>query len=119
MRAGFYIRTLAMAAIASFGVYGASAQQPTQDTFVAQGRVFAEKNCGRCHALGDIDPSPHPKAPPFRRVAERYPSENLAEALAEGIVAGHPDMPVFVLRPDEIEKFLAFLDSLGPKTGER
>ena len=60
------------------------------------------------------DASPHPKAPPFRVVVERYPSENLAEALAEGIVSGHPDMPVFVLKPEEIEAFLAYLDSLGP-----
>ena len=86
-----------------------------QDAFVAQGRSFAEKNCSRCHAIGETDPSLHPQAPPFRRVVERYPSEHLAEALAEGIVSGHPDMPVFVLRPDEIEAFLACLDSLGPK----
>ena len=84
-----------------------------QDKFVAQGRAFAEQKCGRCHALGENDVSPHPQAPPFRLVVERYPSENLAEALAEGIVSGHPDMPVFVLKPHEIEAFLAYIDSLG------
>jgi cytochrome c len=81
---------------------------------VEKGRAFATANCARCHAIGMDDASPHPKAPPFRVVVERYPSENLAEALAEGIVSGHPDMPVFVLKPDEIEAFLAYLDSLGP-----
>jgi mono/diheme cytochrome c family protein len=83
---------------------------------VEKGRAFATENCARCHAVGMADASPHPKAPPFRVVVERYPSENLAEALAEGIVSGHPDMPVFVLKPDEIEAFLAYLDSLGPST---
>lgn len=92
----------------------ASARAETQADFVAAGLALAKANCGRCHALGLDDASPHKDAPPFRLVAERYPSENLAEALAEGIVSGHPDMPVYVFRPDEIEAFLAYLDSLGP-----
>ena len=37
---------------------------------------------------------------------------DLAEALAEGIVSGHPDMPVFVFTPPQIEAFLAYLNSL-------
>lgn len=90
----------------------------TQADFVAAGLALAKANCGRCHALGLTDESPHKDAPPFRLVAERYPSENLAEALAEGIVSGHPDMPVYVFRPDEIEAFLAYLDSLGPEQSE-
>ncbi|MGD9783376.1 MAG: cytochrome c [Hyphomicrobiaceae bacterium] len=78
------------------------------------GRVLAEENCKRCHAITMDDTSTHPQAPPFRDVVQRYPSENLAEALAEGIVSGHPDMPVFTFEPDEIEGFIAYLDSLGP-----
>lgn len=101
-----------MAAIA------APARAETQADFVAAGLALAQANCGRCHALGMTDESPHKDAPPFRLVAERYPSENLAEALAEGIVSGHPDMPVYVFRPDEIEAFLAYLDSLGPDEPE-
>jgi hypothetical protein len=45
-------------------------------------------------------------------VVQRYPIENLAEALAEGIVSGHPDMPVIVFEPADIEAFLAYLDHL-------
>lgn len=90
-----------------------TAQAGEQEGFIAEGRAFAQKHCGRCHAVGARDVSPHLQAPPFRLVAERYPSEHLAEALAEGIISGHPDMPVFVLRPEEIEAFLAYLDSLG------
>jgi len=83
-----------------------------QEDQVQRGLKYAQEHCGRCHALGNHDVSPHPKAPPFRVVVDRFPSENLAEALAEGIVSGHADMPVFVLQPDEIEAFLAYLDSL-------
>ncbi len=78
------------------------------------GRAIVKEKCARCHATGLDDKSPHEKAPPFRDVATRYPSENLAEALAEGIVSGHPDMPVFIFEPEEIEGFIAYLDSLGP-----
>jgi mono/diheme cytochrome c family protein len=86
-----------------------------QDAFIAEGRAFVEKHCGRCHATGIGDPSPHAQAPPFRLVVERYPSEHLAE----GIVTGHRDMPVFELQPHEIEAFLAYLDSLGPQETRR
>lgn len=76
------------------------------------GRAIARENCARCHAIGMDDTSAHKKAPPFRDVVERYPSEDLAEALAEGIVSGHPDMPVFIFQPPQIEGFIAYLDSL-------
>lgn len=84
-----------------------------QQQRVAEGRAMVKEHCARCHAIGLDDKSPHEKAPPFRAVVERYPSENLAEALAEGIVAGHPDMPVWVMTPVQIEGFLAYLDSFA------
>lgn len=90
----------------------AAAAEDLQQQRVEEGRALVNANCARCHATGMDDQSPHAKAPPFRLVVERYPSENLAEALAEGIVAGHPDMPVWVLKPEQIEAFLAYLDSL-------
>ncbi len=110
------LAVLLMAGCVSGWLAGGSpavAQSREQDAFVAKGQKLAAERCGRCHAVTETDHSAHPKAPPFRLVVERYPSENLAEALAEGIVAGHPDMPVIVLQPDEIEAFLAYLDSLG------
>jgi len=36
----------------------------------------------------------------------------LEEALAEGIFTGHPAMPEFVLEPEHIGDFIAFLKSL-------
>lgn len=103
---------LAGAAAVTLAVSAQAADE--QAELVAKGREMVEANCKRCHALGMDDKSPHANAPPFRLVAERYPSENLAEALAEGIVAGHPDMPVFVMKPEQIEAFLAYLNSLTP-----
>ena len=64
---------------------------------VNKGEVLVRENCSRCHAIGKEGDSPHPPAPPFRTLSSKYPVENLAESLGEGIVSGHPDMPIFVL----------------------
>ena len=90
----------------------AMAADSDQEAAVARGLAIAKSKCARCHATGLDDVSSHEKAPPFREVVEIYPSEHLAEALAEGIVSGHPDMPVFVFTTDEIEGFLAYLNGL-------
>jgi len=63
-----------------------------------------------CHAM--TQPSPFAGAPPFRTLHERYPVDTLQEALAEGIVTGHPDMPEFRFDPNQIGDFLAFLKTL-------
>jgi cytochrome c len=81
---------------------------------VAKGRSLVEANCSRCHAIGKDDTSHHPEAPPFRVVVTRYPPDNIAEALAEGIVSGHPDMPEFVFQPTEIGAIIAYLNTLAP-----
>jgi cytochrome c len=77
-----------------------------------RGRQFAESNCGRCHAIGQAGDSALPKAPPFRTLHQRYPVEDLAEALAEGIRTAHREMPEFELDQDQIDDFLAYLKSL-------
>jgi mono/diheme cytochrome c family protein len=45
--------------------------------------------------------------------------ESLAEALAEGIVTGHPTMPEFALDPAQVNDFVAYLKSLEPRRGQR
>ena len=42
----------------------------------------------------------------------RYPVENLAEALGEGIVTGHQNMPEFRLDPGQVGDFIDFLKTL-------
>lgn len=76
------------------------------------GRAALESRCSRCHAIGREGKSTHPEAPPFREVVKRYPPENLEESLAEGIDSGHPDMPTFVLAPEEIEAVVTYLRTL-------
>ena len=77
-----------------------------------EGLELAEQYCQPCHAIGADDTSAHPDAPPFRVVFERHEPEMLAEALAEGIVVGHPDMPEFALPPSEIDALLRYFDTL-------
>jgi cytochrome c len=96
----------------------ARAEEP--DAEVERGRVFAEENCGRCHAIGRTGESRIAKAPPFRTLHERYPVENLSESLAEGIRTGHPAMPQFdALDTDQIDELIAYLKSLERPAGAK
>lgn len=85
------------------------------DDLIARGKALVETNCARCHAIGLTGESPHPDAPAFRTLSRNYPIESLAEALAEGISTGHPDMPEFVATPEQIDAILAYIGSLGPR----
>ncbi|MBV7257530.1 c-type cytochrome [Pacificimonas sp. WHA3] len=78
---------------------------------VSRGGAIANTVCAECHAIEAAE-SPHPNAPPFQVIAERYPPEALAEAFAEGIDVGHPDMPNFMFEPGENADLIAFLQSL-------
>jgi hypothetical protein len=51
-------------------------------------------------------------APPLRSLHQRYPIENLGEALAEGISTGHADMPVFELTLNQVHDLLSYLKTL-------
>ena len=82
---------------------------------IAAGRKLVEANCSRCHAIGMTGDSPLAKAPPFREVVTRYPPESLGEALVEGIVTGHNEMPEFVFEADQAAEIIAYLDSLKAK----
>jgi cytochrome c len=117
MAAGHVERRAALAcasalALAISGLTPAPAAEPNAD-LLRQGEQLLEKNCKRCHAIHQDDKSTHLKAPPFREVFKRYPAENIAEALAEGIVSGHPDMPEFVFEPSDIDAIIGYLDSLN------
>jgi mono/diheme cytochrome c family protein len=77
-----------------------------------RGFNFARVNCARCHSIDTVSPSPLQIAPPFRTLHLRYPIETLEEALAEGLMTGHPSMPEFRLEPDQIFDFLSYLKTL-------
>lgn len=76
---------------------------------IENGRALLQKNCASCHAIGSTGESPHKLAPPFRTLGRRYPIESLEEALGEGIVSGHPDMPEFKFGADEVGDIIAYL----------
>ena len=99
---------LAGFAIAIAGLTPALAASPAEQ----RGKTFALTNCARCHSIDRVTQSPLRIAPPFRTLHERYRIETLAEALAEGIVTGHPTMPEFQLDPDQINDLLAYLKTL-------
>jgi cytochrome c len=110
-RRGASYRLLIGAIVLSLDL-GASATAASDDPRTEHGRILLEENCSRCHAIGISGASQFVPAPPFRTLEERYPLENLEEALAEGIVSGHPAMPEFAFDPDQIGAIIAYLKSL-------
>jgi cytochrome c len=82
------------------------------DDPLKRGEELLQRDCARCHAIGKTGTSPHKEAPPFRVLGKRYPIESLEEALAEGIVSGHPDMPEFRFEPEDVGAIIAYLKSI-------
>ncbi len=79
------------------------------------GYEIAATRCSGCHEIGQRSSSPIPNAPTFKVLADRWPVDYLAEALAEGISVRHGadiKMPEFVFTPQEIEDFLVYMESL-------
>jgi mono/diheme cytochrome c family protein len=101
-----------MRALAILAVLLAACTAPQDRREVAEGERLATERCGSCHAVGPTGASPRPNAPAFRALHRRYPVDDLAEALAEGIVTGHPDMPEQSFSQPEIIALLAYLRSL-------
>ncbi len=80
----------------------------------AKGMALATKSCVQCHAVRRHDYSKLKEAPPLRELSGRYPLESLYEAFAEGIAVGHPEMPEFILEPQQIGDLLAYIQSISP-----
>ena len=91
----------------------ALAYSPASADPLDDGKMLVVANCARCHAVGKLDRSNHPEAPPFRTLWQRYPLDALEEAFAEGISTGHPDMPEFIATPEQIEAIINYIGSLG------
>jgi mono/diheme cytochrome c family protein len=93
------------------GLFACSASAAEKD-MTDKGKALVEEHCARCHAIGVKGDSPHPDAPPFRTLSSKYPVQDLAESLAEGIVSGHPDMPIFVFSPTDVQAIIDYLQSI-------
>ena len=108
MRAAAIMR----AAVLAPALFLLAAPATAWDRQVRQGETLARTSCAQCHAVGRVGESPLRAAPPFRDLHKRYPVEDLAEALVEGIRTGHPSMPEFRFDPDQAQHLIAYLRSL-------
>ncbi|MFL5133050.1 MAG: c-type cytochrome [Microvirga sp.] len=79
---------------------------------VSRGHTLVEAACAACHAVGRFDASPLKSAPPLREVHKRYPVEDLAEALAEGLITGHPGKPELRFDARDVADIIDYLKSL-------
>ena len=89
--------------------------RPGRDAaLIGKGQAILADQCAGCHAISGAGPSPTAEAPPFSTLSRNYPVAYLAEALAEGILVGHPEvaMPEFVFSPDEIGAIIAYLETV-------
>ena len=108
MRVDRRLRWAAIAGAAAAIVAATSAKPES----VERGEAIVVRNCSMCHAVGRAGDSPNPQAPRFRELHQRYPVENLGEALAEGILTGHPQMPEFRFTAEEVSDIIAYLQSI-------
>jgi cytochrome c len=90
----------------------AAAMQPASAADLKRGEELLTRDCSPCHAVGPAGESPHKQAPAFRTLGQRYPIESLEEALGEGIMSGHPDMPEFKFDADDVGAIIAYLKSI-------
>ena len=92
--------------------FAATAANAEDAVALKRGESLLAKACSRCHAIARSGESRHPQAPLFRSLGKRYPIESLEEALGEGIVSGHPDMPEFKFAGDDVGAIIAYLKSI-------
>jgi mono/diheme cytochrome c family protein len=76
------------------------------------GETLLARHCGSCHAVGKSGESADKGAPALRTLSSRYPIEALEEALGEGFMSGHPDMPEYKFDADDVGAIIAYLKSI-------
>jgi len=84
---------------------------------VSAGEHVAQRNCAECHALGDVDVSPLPEAPPFSVLRTAYSRAVMEEVISERMKIIHPRMPKLELDVDEVSAFLDYWEKLNPRPG--
>ena len=97
--------------LARLGSSGTAAAE--SERIVREGKSVVERHCSPCHAVGTIGESPNPKAPTFRSLHARHPMQGLREPLTRGMAAPHDVMPKFNLPDDDIDRVVAYINSLG------
>ncbi len=93
------------------------AQDAVTEASADRGHDLVRQSCGQCHATGTTGLSPKPAAPLFRELSKRYPIDRLGEALAEGIMVGHPQMPEFRFSAEDVEAISDYLTRIQVQQG--
>lgn len=91
---------------------GAAEAAAESARLVREGKALVESHCNACHATGRDGNSPNPKAPAFRTLHQRHPMQAMREPLTRGIAAPHDEMPKFRLPDVQIDKIVAYINSL-------
>ncbi len=102
------------AATLAFGIFLALASSAAAEDAEGEkrGEALVTRYCAGCHAVGRTGESRLPEVPPFRTLGRRYPIEALEEALGEGTMSGHPDMPEFTFSAPDVGAIVAYLKSI-------
>jgi cytochrome c len=113
-----------LAVVAAVAVLGMARQPPAPAAeapavipSAERGHALVLRDCAACHAVEATGASGFSPAPPFRTLKDKYPLDSLEEALAEGILSGHPAMPEYEYAPDEIADIIAWMKSLDAARG--
>lgn len=105
--------TGARAGLERLGAMGQLAAESAK--LIGEGKALVEYHCARCHATGREGASPNSNAPRFVTLHERHPMQALREPLTRGIAAPHDEMPKFRLPDADVDKIVAYINSLeGP-----
>lgn len=104
------MRVIVVLSLLAFIAGPAAAQSPA-----ARGEELVTRHCSGCHATGRDGASREPAAPPLRELHRRYDPELLGEALAEGLLTGHPMMPEFRFPPTDVRAVIDYLKSIQTK----
>lgn len=102
------MRRIAWLAAFVFCFGSAHAGEPT----LSYGLRLVQKNCTRCHAIGETGESPHKFAPPFREAAKNYSYEELLDGFMEGLAVRHKDMPEWEMTEEQAEAVTTYIMSL-------
>jgi cytochrome c len=78
-----------------------------------RGHELASEMCSQCHAIGKGDVSPHLAAPAFRALDRRLDLDTFVDRLREGLIGGHPDMPVFRFSREDARALARYLKSIA------
>jgi cytochrome c len=103
------IGTALVAVLATVAVAQPAAELTSHER---RGETLLTRLCAGCHAVGRTGASTHAQAPAFRTLSRRYKIEALEEALAEGLISGHPDMPEFQFSAEEVGAVVAYLNAI-------